>query len=71
MVSRAGALPEVVGEAGYCMDMLTPEHIVLALQPALQATEDERDRARQRIVEDFALEPYGERLRSSLADLLH
>jgi glycosyltransferase involved in cell wall biosynthesis len=53
VVSPHGALPEVVGEAGYVLSRFDPDHAAETLQHALQAGPEARARARARVVECF------------------
>ena len=53
VVARAGALPEVVGEAGVQLDRADPEAIADAVRHALAAADDQRRRARERVLERF------------------
>ncbi len=53
VVSRYGALPEVVGKAGYYLDRLEPEPAAKILHQALAAPEAARRRARQRVIDNF------------------
>lgn len=54
VVSRRGALPEVVGDCGFYADPPTPENVAAAVRQALQS--DLGPRARQRIIDCFPLE---------------
>jgi glycosyltransferase involved in cell wall biosynthesis len=56
VVSRNGALPEVAGDVGYYLDDLTVESAVKAVSQALNAPEERRIAARQRMVEHFDYE---------------
>jgi len=56
VVSRNGALPEVAGDVGYYLDDLSLESAVKAITEALQAPQERRMAARQRIVEHFDYE---------------
>ena len=53
VVAWAGALPEVVGEAGVQLDRADPEAIADAVRHALAAADDQRRRARKRVLERF------------------
>jgi glycosyltransferase involved in cell wall biosynthesis len=56
VVSRNGALPEVAGDVGCYLDDLSVESAVKAITEALQAPQERRTAARQRIVEHFDYE---------------
>ena len=56
VVTRAGALPEVVGDVGVRIERPEPEEIAEAVRAALAAAPEERARARARILERFPLE---------------
>jgi glycosyltransferase involved in cell wall biosynthesis len=53
VVSPYGALPEVVGDAGFILDRLDPDHAADVLRQALAASAEARQRARARVVEKF------------------
>jgi glycosyltransferase involved in cell wall biosynthesis len=55
VVSTAGALPEVVGDVGVQLDDTTPSAVADAVRAKLDAPEDERAGARQRVLERFTL----------------
>ena len=55
VVSRNGAIPEVVGDAGVYVDELRPENIAEKIRYALSLPDDYGKRARNRIVEKFPL----------------
>lgn len=67
VVSRNGALPEVAGDTGFYLDDLTPESAIMAITAALNAPEQRRLDARDRIVQNFSLK----RRRQALCDLVH
>lgn len=54
VVSRRGALPEVVGDCGFYVEELTPEAVVAQIEQALRS--DLGPEARARIVREFPLE---------------
>jgi glycosyltransferase involved in cell wall biosynthesis len=56
VVSRAGALPEVVGDAGRVVDPPTPANIAAAVQATIVAPLAERARTRERVLREFPLE---------------
>lgn len=56
VVTRAGALPEVVGDAGIVIDGDGPEALAAAIRTALAASPEARRRARARVLEHFTLE---------------
>lgn len=70
VVSRCGALPEVVGDAGYYLDRLEPDHAAKVLQRALHAPSEARDRARARVVECFDIRRRAEKLYRLIDELL-
>lgn len=56
VVSRMGALPEVVGDTGIYIEALTPEAAAVAIRKALALPDTHRAAARHRIVEQFGTE---------------
>ncbi|HUS15695.1 MAG TPA: glycosyltransferase [Chloroflexia bacterium] len=66
VVTRAGALPEVVGDCGIYCESNAPAAVAAAIRKGLAARPDIRRRARQRIIDDFPLE----RRRQGLVRLL-
>lgn len=54
VVSRRGALPEVVGEAGFYVEDLQPKNVAIMIEKALEA--DRGQAARERIKREFPLE---------------
>lgn len=56
VVTRAGALPEVVGDAGIYLDTPEPRAIADGIRQALQAGNEMRRRARERIQREFPIE---------------
>jgi len=70
VVTRAGALPEVVGDAGVMIDSRDPDAVAAGIAKALErAAEGGGARARKRILEHFSLEVRRRGLREQL-DLL-
>ena len=53
VVSRNGAIPEVVGDTGIYVDKLTPENVAEKIKYALSLPEDYGKKARNRIIEKF------------------
>ena len=62
VVTRAGALPEVVGDAGIYADSNAPGDIASAVRRALAADGNLRRRARDRVMKKFPLERRREEL---------
>ena len=56
VTTRAGALPEVVGDVGVQVDEPTTAQLAPAIEQALAMDESARERARQRVLEHFSLE---------------
>jgi glycosyltransferase involved in cell wall biosynthesis len=56
VVTTAGALPEVVGDVGIQLDRPDPEAVADAVRRILFASDNERERARERILRSFPLE---------------
>jgi glycosyltransferase involved in cell wall biosynthesis len=56
VVSRSGAIPEVVGNTGVYVDELTPENSAEKIKYALSLPDDNGEKARYRIIEKFPLE---------------
>lgn len=56
VVTRAGALPEVVGDAGVTIEAPEPALIAAGVREALELGEDARRRARARVRERFPLD---------------
>jgi glycosyltransferase involved in cell wall biosynthesis len=56
VTTRAGALPEVVGDAGVLVDDADPQRLAAAVGRALDMDEDARLRARRRVLEHFGVE---------------
>jgi len=70
VVSPCGALPEVVGDAGYVFDRLEPDHAAEVLQNALRAPLQARDRARARVVTHFDIRHRAEKMYTLIDELL-
>jgi glycosyltransferase involved in cell wall biosynthesis len=70
VVSNRGALPEVVGQAGYVLENLDPGHAADVLRQALARSQDARDRARTRVVECFDVSLRAQRLFGLLDELV-
>jgi glycosyltransferase involved in cell wall biosynthesis len=56
VVTKAGALPEVVGDAGVLLDSAEPSHLAAGIETALNATPDQRRAARERVLREFPVE---------------
>ena len=56
VATRAGALPEVVGDAGVLVDDAEPRRLAEAIAAALAMNAGARRRARERVLEHFGLE---------------
>jgi glycosyltransferase involved in cell wall biosynthesis len=56
VVSRRGALPEVVGDTGVYLDTLTPEAAAAAIRTAMKLPESQRMAARQRVIDCFGID---------------
>ena len=70
VVTRAGALPEVVGDVGIQLDRGDPETIADAARQVIDAGEDERARARQRVLTSFPLEARRDGLQAAVEETL-
>jgi glycosyltransferase involved in cell wall biosynthesis len=68
--TRAGALPEVVGETGVAIDSPAPEHIAAGISEALEAGPPARAAARARVLQEFPLSARREGLESVVAAAL-
>jgi len=62
VVSRAGALPEVVGDTGVYIDAITPETIAAGIREAMTMDAAAGERVRSRIADCFPLVQRGEGL---------
>lgn len=69
VVTREGALPEVVGDHGIYIDSTEPQVIASAVRQALSWCEERREAIRQRILESFPLERRGAELEALIAAL--
>ena len=56
VVTNAGALPEVVGDAGIVISAPEPAVIAAAVREALDRGPEDRERARRRVLEHFPYE---------------
>jgi glycosyltransferase involved in cell wall biosynthesis len=70
VVSTAGALPEVVGDAGVQLDDASPQAVADAVRGELAAPEEERARARARVLERFTLAGRREGLYAAVEEAL-
>jgi glycosyltransferase involved in cell wall biosynthesis len=66
VVTRIGALPEVVGETGVYIDSPTPDALAEGIRQALELPSEARAQARKKILDDFPLE----KRRQALIDLV-
>lgn len=55
VVTRVGALPEVVGGTGIFVQSNDPKHIAQGIQNGLSSTGDQRSQARTRILKNFSM----------------
>jgi glycosyltransferase involved in cell wall biosynthesis len=56
VVTRAGALPEVVGDSGFYMTNFQADSAVTAIRAALEASDERRHSIRRRVVDLFGIE---------------
>lgn len=70
VVTRAGALPEVVGDAGVYVESADPADVADGVRRALGLGEDARRRARERIAKRFPLERRRQGLQRLVEELL-
>jgi glycosyltransferase involved in cell wall biosynthesis len=70
VVTRAGALPEVVGDVGIQLDRGDPEAIADAARRVVDAGEEERAHARQRVLATFPLEARRDGLQAAVEETL-
>jgi glycosyltransferase involved in cell wall biosynthesis len=70
VVTRAGALPEVVGDVGVQLDEPKPEAIADAVRSVLAAADDERARGRDRVSRLFPLSARRDGLYAAVEELL-
>jgi glycosyltransferase involved in cell wall biosynthesis len=71
VAARAGGAADVIGECGYVVDRENVDALVGAVVLALDATDDLRARARDRIVERYPLELRERRLVEIIEELRH
>jgi glycosyltransferase involved in cell wall biosynthesis len=67
VVTRAGALPEVVGDTGVFADSADPLDLARAIRSALDFGDERRHAARARVLEEFPMR----RRQAALLDLIH
>jgi glycosyltransferase involved in cell wall biosynthesis len=70
VVRDAGAMPEVVGDAGVLIHGSEPARIADGVRRALAAGPEGRRAARERILREFPLAARGERLRAEVREML-
>lgn len=72
VVTGAGALPEVVGDAGVQVDSPSPGEVADGIRRGLELAEDRdaRARARERVLEEFPLSRRRQGLQRAVEDLL-
>jgi glycosyltransferase involved in cell wall biosynthesis len=72
VVSAAGALPEVVGDAGVVLDSQVPgpEELAGGISRALAAEDSDRERARKRVLEHFSVGARGDELERVVEEAL-
>jgi glycosyltransferase involved in cell wall biosynthesis len=70
VVSTAGALPEVVGDVGVQLAAASPQAVADAVRAKLDAPEEERARARRRVLERFTLDGRREGLYAAVEEAL-
>jgi glycosyltransferase involved in cell wall biosynthesis len=70
VVSKEGALTEVVGDLGIVLDEIDPNAIAAAVTEAIAAPREQRERTRQRVLDEFSLEMRGNALASFIDPLL-
>jgi glycosyltransferase involved in cell wall biosynthesis len=70
VVTAAGTLPEVVGDASITVAQPTAEAVAPGVRDALALGPETRERARQRILEHFPLERRERALHAVVAGLL-
>lgn len=56
VTTRAGALPEVVGDAGVLVDDADPRGLATAIEQALDWDDGAREKARRRVLDNFGLD---------------
>ena len=70
VVTPAGALPEVVGDAGIVVDSADPETLAAAVRQALDAGPDRRSAARERVLREFSVKQRRDGLDALIASAL-
>jgi glycosyltransferase involved in cell wall biosynthesis len=70
VTTRAGALPEVVGDTGVQVDDAEPRRLAQAIERALAMDEGARRRARERVLEQFPVEFRGRGLHAVVGEAL-
>jgi glycosyltransferase involved in cell wall biosynthesis len=70
VTTRAGALPEVVGDVGIQVEGQDPAELAAAISKTLDAGEDARAAARQRVLDCFPLSVRREGLQALVGELL-
>jgi glycosyltransferase involved in cell wall biosynthesis len=70
VVTRAGALPEVVADTGIYLDSNAPEAVAAGIRAGLQADFSRRCHAREHILRSFPLAKRGDDLSSLIDDLV-
>jgi glycosyltransferase involved in cell wall biosynthesis len=70
VVTKAGALPEVVGDVGVQVDAPDPESIADGIRAALALPDEERLRARKRVLERFPISARRDGLYRAVEDLV-
>jgi glycosyltransferase involved in cell wall biosynthesis len=70
VVSRAGSLPEVVGDAGVVLSDTTPAQIAASIRQALRAPAELRHAARERVLTLFPMARRAAALRTVIEELL-
>lgn len=56
VVSRVGSLPEVVGDSGFFLESLNAFHVAEKIKQAMDVSKDQRDLARNHIINTFPIE---------------
>jgi glycosyltransferase involved in cell wall biosynthesis len=70
VTSRAGALPEVVGDIGAQVDGQDPAHLAAAIERALDSAPEARAAARERVLRCFPLQSRHEGMQRVVAEAL-
>jgi len=71
VVTNRGALPEVVGDAGFYVPYGNPKATAEAIKEALNSSEGLSKKARKRIKNMFSIERREEKLIKSISELIH